>query len=98
MTRFGDVTVTIGDDFVAEVEMHRPPDNFFDADLIRDIATAYELLDGDPTCRAIVLCSEGKNFCAGAQLAPPGAAAPPPSNADELYSQAKRLFLTKKPV
>ena len=54
---------------MATVEIHRPPDNFFDIDLIRVLADAYAELDGDRSCRAIVLCSEGKNFCAGADFA-----------------------------
>ena len=63
-----DVTVTRGEDFVATVELHRPPDNYFDLALIRALADAYQALDADPGCRAIVLCSEGKHFCAGANL------------------------------
>jgi 2-(1,2-epoxy-1,2-dihydrophenyl)acetyl-CoA isomerase len=63
-----DVTVAVGDDFVATVELHRPPDNYFDRAMIRALAGAYRALDDDPRCRAIVLCSEGKHFCAGANL------------------------------
>src|SRR4051794_41353518 len=63
-----DVTVDIGDDFVATVEVHRPPENYFDAQMIGDFADAYDALDADPRCRAIVLCSEGPHFCAGAKL------------------------------
>src|SRR3989442_7712577 len=65
---FGDVTVTVHDDFVATVEVHRPPNNFFDVALIQSLADAYEALDLRDECRAIVLCSEGKHFCAGAKL------------------------------
>ena len=63
-----EISVTVGDDFVAEVEIHRPPNNFFDRDLISGLASEFEKLDGDPRCRAIVLCSEGKHFCAGANF------------------------------
>ena len=59
------VTMT---DYVAIVEIRRPPNNFFDFNLIRQIADTYELLDNDDACRAIVLCSEGKHFCAGADF------------------------------
>lgn len=97
--RFGDVTVEIGDDFVADVEIHRPPNNFFDAPLIRSIADAYEALDKDPLCRAIVLCSEGKHFCAGADFNQESDAAPiPDSGAAILYHEAIRLFRTEVPV
>ena len=62
-----DIGLTLND-HVASVEIHRPPNNFFDFDLIREIADTYERLDDDPDCRAIVLCSEGKHFCAGANF------------------------------
>jgi enoyl-CoA hydratase/carnithine racemase len=99
---FGDVGVEICDDFVASVEIHRPPHNYFDAALIHDLATCFETLDEDARCRAIVLCSEGKNFCAGAQFGggprpepSSDAAAEPPRH---LYDEAVRLFATKTPV
>jgi len=97
--RFGDVTVDLGDDFVAEVEIHRPPNNFFDVALIRSIADAYEALDKDIGCRAILLCSEGKHFCAGADFNQESDAAPiPESGAASLYQEAVRLFRTELPV
>ena len=63
----GDISVSVGA-HVATVEIHRPPNNFFDFWLMRALADVYESLDDDPECRAIVLCSEGKHFCAGANL------------------------------
>ena len=62
-----DLTVDL-DRHVATVEIHRPPNNFFDYDLIHEIANVYERLDADPRCRVIVLCSEGRHFCAGADF------------------------------
>ena len=44
----------------------RPPNNFFDIPLIKDIADAFESFDGDSDIRAIVLAAQGKAFCAGA--------------------------------
>ena len=90
-----DVTVSLDQSHVATVELHRPPNNFFDAALIRDLADAYEALDADQACRAIVLCSEGKHFCAGANL---GSAANPSEEPRSLYQQALRLFAAKTPV
>ena len=78
--RYGDVSVEVGSDFVAAVTIHRPPDNFFDVELIASIADAYEALDADDRCRCIVLTSEGKNFCAGAVLAGRSAAPTPASS------------------
>lgn len=96
--RFGDVSVDLGDDFVAEVEIHRPPNNFFDARLIRDIADAYEQLQAAP-CRVIILCSEGKHFCAGADFhGESDADALPEEGAADLYSAAVRLFRAELPV
>lgn len=80
---------------VALVEIHRPPNNYFDAALIKGIANAYERLDDDVECRAIVLCAEGKHFCAGADFSQPAEERISPS---DLYAQAIRLFRARKPV
>ncbi len=53
---------------VAVVEMHRPPNNFFDEALLASLAETLAALDEDGPVRCVVLCSEGKHFCAGAQL------------------------------
>ena len=92
-----DVTVSVDDAQVALVEIHRPPANYFDAALIRAIADAYVTLDADPGCRAVILCSEGKHFCAGANFgdAAGGNAAEAPRS---LYEQALRLFRSHTPV
>jgi 2-(1,2-epoxy-1,2-dihydrophenyl)acetyl-CoA isomerase len=87
-----EVSVEIGAERVAVVEFSRPPHNYFDGELIGAIADAYERLDADPSCRAIVLCSEGKNFCAGANFAGDN-----PAEGD-LYEQAVRLFAARTPV
>jgi len=100
--QFGDVTVTLGDDFVATAELHRPPDNYFDLGLIRSLADAYQALDADQRCRAIVLCAEGKHFCAGANLGGEGggggAGEALGGGPGALYREAIRLFETGKPV
>ena len=90
-----DVTVSLGEDFVATVELHRPPDNYFDRALIRTLADAYQALDADPRCRAIVLCSEGKHFCAGANLSGGDGLEGGPGS---LYREAVRLFEAVTPV
>ena len=99
MRRFGDVTISIGSDFVAVVEVHRPPANFFDVCLIESLSDAYEALDDDEDCRAIILCSEGRHFCAGADFTAASDAAPVDlDDAGSLYREALRLFKTRKPV
>lgn len=98
---FGDVEVVVDPStFVATVEIRRPPNNFFDVGLIRSLAEAYESLDADPAaCRAIVLCSEGKHFCAGADFTPRrGAGGGGPGSTGDLYAEALRLFRAGTPV
>jgi enoyl-CoA hydratase/carnithine racemase len=90
-----DVTALLDDAHVATVEIHRPPANYFDAALIRELADAYEMMDAAPSCRAIVLCSEGKHFCAGANFA---AASSPADDPRSLYREALRLFAAATPV
>ena len=91
------VTMT---DYVAIVEIRRPPNNFFDFNLIRQIADTYELLDNDDACRAIVLCSEGKQFCAGADFSARESWGQEQldAQAGNLYREAARVFRAQKPV
>ena len=93
-----DVTVDIGPDFVAEIEIHRPPNNFLDIDLIVALADTYDELDGDPRCRAIVLCAEGKHFCAGAQFSSSGDGAVKGAEGGSVSAYSPRLFATRTPV
>ena len=51
---FGDVSISPNADHVAIVEIGRPPDNFFDTELISSLADAYAWLDGQPEFRAAV--------------------------------------------
>ena len=100
---FGDVHVTIDDDHVATVEIRRPPNNFFDLDLIDSLASAISAVDDEQDGRAVVLCSQGKHFCAGANFAGGGSMPDePPVNADgsprHLYDAAVDLFSTRTPV
>ena len=91
------------DGYVATVEMRRPPHNFFDSELIAEIGEAFEKLDADPECRAIVLAAEGRSFCAGADFSKrmeTGTVAEGSRSAAgrHLYKEAIRLFRTKKPI
>ena len=97
----GDVSVSVDDDHVGAVEIRRPPDNFFDADLISRIADAYDWLDKQVSARVIMLCSEGKNFCAGADFSGRSAQArrvEGSGGAHALYQEAARLFEARLPV
>lgn len=96
-TTYGDASVDVDDGFVATVEIHRAPNNFFDVTLIRSLADAFAALDEDERCRAIVLCSEGKHFCAGADFS--GDTPSVPSGGGlSLYSEGVRLFGARTPV
>jgi enoyl-CoA hydratase/carnithine racemase len=97
--RYGDVSVEVKD-YIATVEIHRPPHNFFDVQLIRDLANAFNTLDEDPACRVSILCAEGKSFCAGANFANRNATGVEPGaeKRNPLYSEAVRLFSCKKPM
>ena len=93
---YGDMTVEVDDARVATVEIHRPPANFFDTALITSLADAFEALNADPGCRAIVLCSEGKHFCAGADFG--GGRGGEVRDTGNLYGQAVRLFAARTPI
>src|SRR5215469_15033743 len=99
-TQFGDVSFIV-ENHVAWVEIDRPPHNFFDHPLVKDLADAFEAMDKDPACRALVLAAEGKSFCAGADFkrrAPAGGGASEPPAASLIYREAVRLFACEKPV
>jgi enoyl-CoA hydratase/carnithine racemase len=98
-TSFGDVRAAI-DGHVGMAEVCRPPDNFFDAELIGGLADAFGWL-AQHDARAIVLCSEGKHFCAGADFtgrSRHARAIGATGGARELYDQAVRLFRAPVPV
>jgi len=99
--RYGDVEVT-REGHVAILEIQRPPNNFFDTALINALGDAFEALDEDIECRALVLCSDGKHFCAGANFGDRDQqgerAERSAESGNPLYSAAVRLFACKKPV
>ena len=53
---------------IGYVTINRPPNNHFDAELIGQIAGFLEEMDKEKECRSIILSSEGKHFCAGADF------------------------------
>jgi len=83
---------------VAVLEIHRPPDNYFDGSLIAQIADAADELDADKDVRAIVLCSEGKHFCAGANFSGDEMGGDRVATSARVYRGAVRLFRIKVPV
>lgn len=101
MTTFTDIGVE-KHGHVTLIEIRRPPLNFFDLDLIRQIADALDLIDKDGEARAVVLASQGKAFCAGANFNRPagfgGDAASGSGTTGDLYIEAVRIFRNKKPI
>lgn len=92
-----DVAVDVGDDGVAVVEINRPPNNFFDIALIRDLADAFDAIADRDEGRAILLCSAGRHFCAGANFGAPRDEASG-SGRPHLYDEAVRLFRQPLPI
>lgn len=88
-----EVTIEPTGNQVYVVSLHRPPNNFFDTALLAELADAYEKVATETSCRAIVLRSEGKHFCAGLDFA---------RNKEQdiaaLYRHALRLFAAPLPV
>jgi enoyl-CoA hydratase/carnithine racemase len=81
------------DGHVGVVEIARGPHNFFDEQTLADIGVSLVELDAVADVRAIVLCSEGRSFCAGADL----------RGIDEhslrrVYRAAAAMFTTRKPI
>jgi enoyl-CoA hydratase/carnithine racemase len=83
---------------VGIAEICRGPNNFFDKVLIRDLAAAFEAFDADPDIRSILLCAEGKNFCAGANFSRPAEDTVGDRDGGHLYQQAVRLFRCETPI
>lgn len=101
MITSGDLDLSLDQDYVATVVIRRPPDNYLDFGLIAALADAYAALDEDPRCRAIVLCSEGKHFCAGANFGRDdhlGGDQNSQGGAAQIYAQAARLMASHTPV
>lgn len=78
---------------VAVVEMHRPPNNFFDEASLRELAQALLRVDAMPEARCVVLCAEGRHFCAGADLRDVDA-----DGLRRVYREAFTIFTARKPV
>jgi 2-(1,2-epoxy-1,2-dihydrophenyl)acetyl-CoA isomerase len=90
-----ELAVQLTDDRVATLEFSRPPSNYFSTSLIGRIADTCEQLAADQQCRAVVLCSAGRVFCAGADFTDPGAIG---GGGPHLYDEAIRLFTQPLPI
>ncbi|MGO8958136.1 MAG: enoyl-CoA hydratase/isomerase family protein [Streptosporangiaceae bacterium] len=91
-----ELTVELAADYVATLQINRPPTNYFSVGLIGQIADTCEKLAADGQCRAVVLCSTGRVFCAGADFTDAGAIGNP--GGPHLYDHAVRLFEQPLPI
>lgn len=103
-TEFEDLSLSLAN-HIAEIEIQRPPHNFFDVSLIRQLADVFTMLDEEPDCRVIVLASQGRSFCAGANFGGDSGRGNPDfteegfrNSTGILYEEAVRLFRNKKPI
>ena len=92
-----DLSVTVAEG-MALLETRRPPANHIDEALLRRIVETAFTLDDDPACRVIVLASEGRHFCAGADLGHADFVRDRPAAAQALYTYAARLFDVRTPI
>jgi len=99
------MTSFLGDDIAVNLQEHigiveicRPPDNFFDVTLLDAVADGFGRLVAEPACRAIVLASVGKTFCAGAKFFTPGQGGRSARSGSRFYAAALQLFGCPKPV
>lgn len=85
---------------IGVVELNKPPHNFFDHALIAAIADTLEAFEADKAIRAIVLCANGKSFCAGADFSQQSTINKKRSakQTNPLYLEAVRLYACTKPV
>lgn len=91
-----DVVGTIDDTtHVGVVEMRRGPNNYFDVMTLSAVADAVDFVI-ENGARCVVLCSEGKNFCAGADFT--GAQGKVASSEIHVYDVAARLFRSQVPL
>ncbi|GIM90414.1 enoyl-CoA hydratase/isomerase family protein [Paractinoplanes toevensis] len=92
-----DLSVAVADG-VALLEMRRPPANHVDEALLGRIVDAARDLDDDPACRVIVLASQGKHFCGGADLGNGEFVRDRAAAAEGLYRYAAQLFDLRTPM
>jgi enoyl-CoA hydratase/carnithine racemase len=97
--KFGDIALR-REGHIAVLEIDRPPHNHVSVELMHDLADALHLIDVERDLRVSLLCSAGKNFCAGADLVSPSGITNPGAGPgiNALYVEAVRLFSAKKPI
>ncbi|KRB84065.1 hypothetical protein ASE00_22440 [Sphingomonas sp. Root710] len=78
---------------IGRIILSRPPSNYFDWDMISQIADLVASFDADPAIRAYLITSNQKHFCAGADFSDGNRPDPKP-----IYEAATRLAAHRKPL
>lgn len=96
---YGDHVKVAMDGHLAIVTLDRPPHNFVSVEFMSDLADAMEAADASNAVRVIVLQSEGRTFCGGADFSSPtDKVASGMAGVNALYDQAVRLFSVETPI
>ena len=93
--------MTVGswtDGAVGVVELQRPPHNMLTPEQVEDVATALERFDEDLSVGAVLLCAQGRSFCAGADFSARSGDGLGGSSTERLYAAAARLVEVGVPV
>ena len=91
------LSVACEDGLVGVLTIQRAPNNFFDLALVQAIADAAHSL-AQANTRAIVLRSEGKHFCAGADFTGAATVEERMETTRQVYAEAVRLFDVPVPI
>ncbi len=92
---FSKVHITLAD-HVATIEFGDDALNHLSVELMQELVHAWEWADAEPLCRAIVLCSTGRVFCAGVDFRSM-AGTDGETSPRLLYQGALRLLTGSKP-
>ena len=87
-------------DHIGTIRFSCPPYNHVSVELLQAMAAQILALDEVDDCRVVILRSEGKVFCAGADFNEGGDFAADDDDAAVLglYAQAARLYSNRKPI
>jgi len=78
--------------------LNRPPANFFDYEMVREIGVALRRADDDQAVRVVLLAARGSVFCGGANFSTAGTDAEAPIVPGLIYRAGAELLRTRKPI
>jgi enoyl-CoA hydratase/carnithine racemase len=78
-------------DRIATIELHRPERlNAFTGTMMRELITAFDLVDADDDVAAVIVTGSGRAFCAGADLGGGGGTFAGPDLSEDAGEQVRR--------